>query len=313
MSVAEQIEFRRPARLMGSAFEFIVIDDAATAERRLQEAVDEVKRIEYMLTEFSDTSQTAKINSNAGVSPTNVGREVFNLVSRCKRIYELTQGAFDITAAPLKKLYNFKGKQFMFPTERHVADTLKLVGSDKLKTIPPDSVFLTHRQMRISFAGIGKGYAADSTKSLLQSKGVMHGVVNASGDLTAWGHRADGKPWQVGIADPNDREKIIAWIPIQNASVATSGDYEQYFNHNGKRYAHTLDPKTGYPVADIKSVTVVSPSAELSDALATAVFVMGQNAGIDFIEQLPNVHALMITTQNKLVATSHLKFKLARA
>ena len=164
--------------------------------------------------------------------------------------------------------------------------------------------------MRISFAAIGKGYAADRVKSLLVNKGIQSGVINASGDLTAWGRNEDGSPWKVGIADPNDPTKIVLWIPIENASVATSGDYEQYFMRDGIRYSHTIDPKTGHPVTGIKSVTIVSPSAELSDALATAVFVMGKDVGMNFIEQLPHTHAVIIDEKNKISTSSKLNINL---
>lgn len=308
MTATAQQEFRKQVRLMGSAFEFVVVDDEAIAEQRLQNAIDEVKRIEELLTEFSTTSETAYINANAGVSSVKVSSEVFNLILRAKKISSLTQGAFDITTAPLKKLYNFKRDVVLLPTSEKLAQVLNQIGSDKIELSNPDEVLLTEAGMRISFAGIGKGYAADQVKVLLKKKGVEHGVINASGDLTVWGTRADGTPWKVGIVDPDNKSKILLWIPIENASVATSGDYEQYFELDGKRYSHTLDPKTGKPVSDVKSVTVVSPSAELSDALATAVFVMGPTVGMNFIEQLPNVHALMITASNKIIATSHLKF-----
>jgi thiamine biosynthesis lipoprotein len=309
MNVVEHAEFRKQARLMGSSFEFVVVaDDHANAESKLQDAIDEVNRIEILLTEFSTTSQTTSINNNAGLEPVLVDQEVFELILRCKQIHKLTQGAFDITAAPLKKLYNFKGAQFNFPSQEQIGEALRVVGSENIETIFNDKILLKLKGMQISFAGIGKGYAADKAKSLLQSKGVAHGVINASGDLTTWGTRANGGPWKVGIADPNDKSSIMLWIPIENAAVATSGDYEQYFEHNGKRYAHTIDPKNGLPVSEIKSVTIVSPSAELSDALATAVFVMGPEAGLNLAEQLPNVHGLVVTADREIKATSHLKF-----
>ncbi|RAW02639.1 FAD:protein FMN transferase [Pseudochryseolinea flava] len=307
MSATLQTEFRKQARLMGSAFEFVVVGDDSS-EIYLTHAIDEVIRLEALLTEFSKTSQTAMINDNAGLKPVRVDDEVFTLIQRCKKISSLSQGAFDITAAPLKKLYNFKGGDFKFPDQSDINRTLTLVGTDKIEMHNDQHVFLKNKGMRLTFAGVGKGYAADKVKALLQQKGVESGVINASGDLTVWGKRADGSPWKVGIADPNNKSKVLLSIPLENASLATSGDYEQYFEMNGKRYSHTIDPKTGIPVSNVKSVTVVSPSAELSDALATAVFVMGPDVGMNFIEQLPQVHALMITAENKILATSHMKF-----
>jgi thiamine biosynthesis lipoprotein len=306
MTSAVLTEFRREARLMGSAFEFIVLDEDNKGESTLDDCIAEVKRIEDLLTEFASPSQTSQLNSKAGRSPVTVDQEVFDLIVRCKRISSLTQGAFDITAGVLKRLYNFKGADSQYPDDEKIRQTLQCVGAEKITTTTPNEVTLAKEGMRISFAAVGKGYAADKVKAMMIARGIDSGVINASGDLTAWGRRQDGTCWKVGIADPNDKSKIIMWIPIDNASVATSGDYEQYFERNGIRYSHTIDPKTGRPTTGIKSVTIVSPSAELSDALATAVFVMGVDAGMNFINQLPKVHAVVIDIRDKLFMSRHL-------
>jgi thiamine biosynthesis lipoprotein len=302
-------EFRKHERLMGSAFEFIVVDDIDSGDARITDSIAEVRRIEALLTEFSSTSDTARINAGAGLSPVSVDNEVYALIERCKRLSSFTQGAFDITAGVLKKLYNFKGETFNLPDQDTIQRTLQDVGSDKIIISPPDKVHLTKPGMRISFAAVGKGYAADKVKAMLQGKGVQSGVINASGDLTVWGKRPDGSPWKVGIADPSNRSKILLWIPVENASVATSGDYEQYFELAGKRFSHTIDPKTGKPVSSIKSVTVVSPSAELSDAVATAVFVLGVEVGMNFVEQLPHTHAVLIDDNDKVFISRYLKIQ----
>jgi thiamine biosynthesis lipoprotein len=303
-------EFRRDARLMGSAFEFIVLDEENKGESTIDACIAEVKRIEDLLTEFAPSSQTSQLNSNAGKNFVTVDQEVFDLIVRCKRISSLTQGASDITAGVLKRLYNFKGEDFRYPDEETISQTLQRVGSEKITTTAPDQVFLAKENMRINFAAVGKGYAADKVKAKMMAHGIESGVINASGDLTAWGRREDGTCWKVGIADPNDKSKMVMWIPVDNASVATSGDYEQYFERNGIRYSHTIDPKTGRPTTGIKSVTIVSPSAELSDALATAVFVMGVDAGMNFINQLPKVYAVVIDHRNKLFTSRHLNLNL---
>jgi thiamine biosynthesis lipoprotein len=144
-------------------------------------------------------------------------------------------------------------------------------------------------------------------RKVFQRKGIKSAVINASGDLTAFGRRADGSPWKIGLADPDDPKRIMAWLPVENSSVATSGDYEQYFEKDGIRYSHTIDPKSGLPCTGIKSVTIVSASAEFSDALATAVTIMGVDVGMHFIDQLPGVHGLIISDQNKIFTTKHFK------
>jgi FAD:protein FMN transferase len=302
-------ERKRRCRLMGSAFEFIVVSDSTEGETLIDAAIGEVKRIESLLTEFSDTSITSAINRLAWQYPIAVDKEVFEILHRCKKISTLTQGAFDITSGILKKLYNFKGQDFIMPDDDQIRKALLKVGHDKIKLMPGHRVQLAAAGMHIGFGAIGKGYAADRVKKLLIAMNVTGGVINASGDLTVWGSRADGSAWNVGIADPDDPVKTIAWIPLNNASVATSGNYEQYFEQNGVRYSHNIDPKSGKPVKGIKSVTVVSPSAELSDALATAVTIMGIEVGLHFIEQIPSAHCLIIDDHNKIFTSSHLNIK----
>ncbi len=309
MNVAAQQEFRRQVKLMGSAFEFVLLADD-DGEELLNVAVNEVKRIENILTEFSEDSQTTRINQASGMRPVTVDPEVYDIIKRSKEISAITQGAFDITSGLLKKMYNFKGQQFTLPNEAQLSEAMKRVGYKNISLLDEHRVYLTEPNMHISFAAIGKGYAADKVKELLINRGVTSGVINASGDLTAWGTRADGKLWKVGIANPNDSDKTLAWIPIMNSSVATSGDYEQYFEIDGVRYSHSIDPKTGKPVRGVKSVTVVSPSAELSDALATAVTIMGSQVGMHFIEQLPNTHCLIVTDRNEILTTKHLAINM---
>jgi thiamine biosynthesis lipoprotein len=300
-------EFRRKTRLMGSAFEFIVTDDSVTGDAIIDQAINEVKRIEFLLTEFSDSSVTSAINKTAWQSPISIDAEVYEILARCKAISKITQGAFDITSGVLKKLYNFKGADFKMPDEVTINDALKKVGSEKIELLDSNRVHLKARGMHIAFGAIGKGYAADRVKKILMKKNVPGGVINASGDLTVWGTRPDGSPWKVGIADPNDPARTIAWIPMKDSSIATSGNYEQFFEHNGKRYSHNIDPLSGKPVSGIKSVSVVSPSAELSDALATAVNIMGVDVGLHFIEQLPATHCLIIDDRDKIFTSRHLR------
>ena len=163
--------------------------------------------------------------------------------------------------------------------------------------------------MKLSFAAIGKGYASDRVKMIWQQMGVTSGYVNASGDLNAFGTKADGSHWNIGIANPDDKTKMILFVPVINASVATSGDYEQYFMHQGKRYSHNIDPRSGLPLTGVKSVSVFSPSAELSDALATAIYVMGSSKGISFVNQLPQTHAIIIDEENNLSLSKNLNYE----
>lgn len=295
-------------RLMGSDFELIVVGaDSKSAALRLQEGVQEIQRIEYLLTEFSDFSQTAQLNNSAGDHPVRVDAEVYQLVQRCLHLSGITQGAFDISAGVLKSLYNFKERKATLPGTAALGDALKLVGYGKIGVLPENKLFLTKKGMRIGFGAIGKGYAADKVRALWKSRGVEAGVINASGDLTAWGRQPDGSPWKIGIADPRDPMNILFWLAATDCSIATSGNYEQFFDINGIRYSHNIDPRTGFPVRDIKSVTIVSPSAELSDALATAVTVMGKEVGLHFIDQLPEVHGIIIDDKDRIYKSKNIQ------
>ena len=292
---------------MGSGFQLIVVEkDDPTAMERLREGVEEIKRIEGLITEFSDHSKTALVNKNAGVHPVPVEEEVYQLIQRCLHLSAITQGAFDISAVALRSLYNFKERQARLPDPAILSATLPLVGYRSIRA-SEGRVFLSKKGMRIGFGAIGKGYAADRLRAQWKASGVPAGVINASGDLSAWGLQPDGSPWKVGIADPHDPSRILLWLPVADAAVATSGNYEQFFEIDGVRYSHNIDPRTGIPVREIKSATIISPSAELSDALATAVTVMGVEAGLHLIQQLPDTHGIIIDNKDRVFTSKNIE------
>jgi len=302
-------EYKIIRKLMGSIFELMVVaEDDKKADYFFQAGTDEIIRIEDLLSEFKDTSEISAINRNAGIKPVTVSDEVYHLLTRCKQIHKITQGAFDITIGPLKKLYNFRNRQFDFPSRSTIKKTLSLIGSDKMELNPGNTVYLPVKDMKISLAAIGKGYAADCVKKIWQQIHVNAGVINASGDLTVIGEKEKNKPWVAGIPEPDNKEKMFCFIPLKNKAIATSGDYEQFFMKDGIRYSHTIDPKNGLPLKGIKSVSVVTPSGELCDALATAVYVMGKTAGLHFIDQVPNAYGLIIDENNEVFASKKLEF-----
>ena len=304
-------EYGTRAKLMGSAFEFkVTARNPALGNELLQDCITEVQRIEKLLTEFSDDSETAHVNNNAGKKAVEVSDETYSLLQRSINISIMTQGAFDITSGILKKLYDFKKKEIEIPSDEVVAEALQKTGFKKIKLFPDNKVFLEKEGMHIGFGAIGKGYAADKVRKLMEDKGVESGVINASGDLTAWGKRHDGEPWKAGIAHPDKNSEAILWFPLNGSSIATSGDYEHFFLLNGIRYSHNIDPKTGFPVRGIKSVSVISPAAELSDALATAVTIMGIDAGLHMINQLPQTHCIIVDDKNKLYSSEKIDINI---
>ena len=301
---------RRVVKLMGNRFEFsVVTPDAAFAEQCLDAAVAEIRRLEQLLTTFSESSQTAQINANAGIAPVPVDAEVYHLIARSLRISELTQGAFDISYGSVdKRLWNFDTTLTALPDPKRAAETVKLVNYRNIILDPEKQmVFLKEKGMRIGFGGIGKGFAAEKAKAILQQKGISSGVVNAAGDLTIWGAQPNGQAWTIGIADPDNKHIPFSALQLNNAAVATSGNYEKFVTIGGKRYSHTIDPKTGMPVTGLKSVTVICPNAELADAMATPLLVMGLKTGLHLINQMKHIACIFIDEQNRVHTSANIK------
>ena len=301
---------KKVLRLMGNRFEISVIsEDADFAANCIEAAIKEIQRIEKLFTTFNEESDTNRINTCAGVKPVKVAKEVVGLIIRSLRISEITQGSFDITYGSIdKRLWNFDIHMKSLPDPATAKRSVRLINYKNVIVDEKEStVFLKEKGMRIGFGGIGKGYAAEKAKKLLQEMGIESGIVNAAGDLTAWGFQPNGLPWTIGIADPDVKNHVFSSLNISNMAVATSGNYEKYAVIDGRKYSHTIDPKTGLPVSGIKSVTIIASSAELADALATPVMVMGIGAGLHLINQLPNTHCVVIDDNNKLYTSSNIK------
>jgi thiamine biosynthesis lipoprotein len=310
--VIAQTVHRQVLKLMGNRFEFSVVsDDEVWATARIEAAIAEIRRIEQLLTTFNDTSQTNEINRNAGIKPVKVDLEVFELIERSLKISQLTQGAFDITYGSIdKSLWNFDVNMTALPDPETARNSVKLINyRNVLLDSANCTVFLKEKGMRIGFGGIGKGYAADKAKHLLLVQGVKSGIVNAAGDLVTWGTQPNGKPWTIAIADPDQSTIPFSTLNISNMAIATSGNYEKYVFINGKKYSHTIDPVTGLPVSGIKSVSIICASAELADAMATPVMVMGVKVGLDLINQLKHVACIIIDDDNKIHCSHNINIK----
>jgi FAD:protein FMN transferase len=301
--------FRNGLKLMGNHFEFSAVsDDEERALESIAGAIREVQRIESLFTTYTTTSQTARINAEAGIKPVPVDKEVFDLIERSIRISVLTQGAFDITYGSIdKRLWNFDTSMTSLPDEHTAKKAVRLINFRNVILDRTDqTVFLKEQGMRIGFGGIGKGYAADRAKLIMQQMGITSGVVNAAGDLTVWGKQPDGSPWTIGIADPDKKQLPFASLRLTDVSVATSGNYEKYITIDGKRYSHTIDPKTGYPVQGLKSVTIICSSAEIADAMATPVLVMGIKAGLHLINQVKDIACIIIDEQDAVYTSKNI-------
>lgn len=294
---------------MGSRFDITVVANNITqGNQYIDWAIEEINRVERTISSWEKQSETSKIIRNAGIQPVKPSKELYDLIARAIKISELTNGAFDITYASMDKVWEYDGSMTQLPTSNEIAKSVAKVGfTNVIIDHSAHTIFLKNKGMRIGFGAIGKGYAADKAKELLIKKGVEAGIINASGDLTTWGTQPDGSLWMIGITNPLNRDKVFSWFPLDNNAVVTSGNYEKYVEFNGKRYTHIIDPRTGWPVTGLTSATVFAPSAELADALATSIFVMGINTGIDFINQLPGVECVIVDDQGKIHKSKNIK------
>ncbi len=300
---------KKVLRLMGNRFELSVVsDNEQWANECIDAAITEISRIEKLLTTYRDDSQTNKINASAGIAPVKVDKEVLDLIERSLKISSLTQGAFDITYGSIdKSLWNFDKQMTALPDEKTAKELVRLINyKNVLLDKENNTVFLKEKGMRIGFGGIGKGYAAEKAKQLLKEKGVQSGIVNAAGDLTTWGTQPSGKPWTIGIADPEAARHAFSSFNITDIAVATSGNYEKFVVINGKKYSHTIDPKTGLPVSGIKSVTIINQNAEIADAMATPVMIMGIKVGLDMVNQIKGLACIIIDDQNKIYTSANI-------
>jgi len=307
--MSEDRIFKQSCKLMGNHFELSVVsNDENWAAEKIEAGINEIRRIERLLTTFSDDSETNLVNQNAGIMPVIVSRETFNLIRRSIRISEVTQGAFDISYGSIdKRLWNFDQNMTSLPDE---ATAKKMVRLINFRNIVLDeekcTVFLREKGMRIGFGGIGKGYAAEMAKQVMKQQGVQSGVVNASGDLSAWGIQPNGEKWRVGIVNPDSSHEVFSYMVISDMAVATSGNYEKYIMIDGKKYSHTINPRTGLPVTGIKSVTIITTNAEIADAMATPVMIMGIRTGLDLINQMKDIEAVIIDDDNKLYTSKNI-------
>jgi thiamine biosynthesis lipoprotein len=312
IAVDKRFVVKRDCKLMGNHFVIsVVTNDENEGNSLIDLGIDEIKRIERLLTTFSDDSETNLVNRNAGIAPVVVSRETFDLIQRSIRISNLTQGAFDITYGSIdKRLWNFDQHMTSLPDKDTARKMVRLINYKNIVLDPEKcTVFLKEQGMRIGFGGIGKGYAAERAKYIMKAAGAESGVVNASGDLTTWGLQPNGQPWTIGIINPNFKQEVFSYLSISDMAVATSGNYEKYVIIEGKKYSHTINPRTGLPVNGIKSVTIITTNAEIADAMATPVTIMGIATGLDMINQMKNIEAIIIDDDDQLYTSNNIHIK----
>ena len=309
LSTFAQENFKRTLILMGSRFDITVVaSNEKEGNKYIDSAIFEIARIEKLISSWDVNSETSLINKFSGIKPIKVDKELFDLIERSIAISTLTNGAFDISYASMDRIWKYDGTMREMPSEEKISSSIKKVGYQNIIIDKEaQTVFLKLKGMKIGFGAIGKGYAADKAKALLIEKGAKAGIINASGDLNAWGKQANGKDWMVAITNPLNKNKVFSWLPINDSAIVTSGNYEKFISFNGIRYSHIIDPRTGYPSTGIISTSIMTSNAELADAISTSVFVMGVETGLDFINQLKGVDCIIIDEQNKIHTSNNIK------
>jgi thiamine biosynthesis lipoprotein len=291
--------------VMGTEYHLTAIGpDGALLDRSLQAAITELRRIEDLMTDWR-ASPLLTLNAAAGKGPQVVPLELAQLISRGKALGELTDGAFDVTFAGVGKLWNFKKKGSVVPGAGAVKQALTNVDYRRIEIVPEKSSVALPAGFRIGLGGIAKGYGIDAAMRVLRQHGVRNALVNVGGDMKVLGKK-HGQPWEVRIAHPRNRETGLALLRLSNTCVVTSGDYERFFEVDGVRYHHILDPRTGYPSKGCITATVVAKNAEYADSLATALCVMGPQKGLELVEKLRRVEAIVVGLDGKVTASTGL-------
>lgn len=261
----------------------------------INEAFKEMERIEKVFSKFDEKSEVSKINSLAGIKEINISPEVMKVIEDSLYYSRISEGSFDITVAPLVKIWGFGYKNNTIPDRSMIQEALKHVGRENiLIDAEKPSIRFLDKDTKIDLGGIAKGYAVDRVKEVLISKRINNALINLGGNIFGLGAPPGKKGWRIGIQCPRHKNKIIWIVNLRNRAVSTSGDYERFFIVNGKRYSHIISPVTGEPVQGVMSVTVVADSAEASDALSTAIFVMGEKKREDIIKSIKDIEVLVV-------------------
>jgi FAD:protein FMN transferase len=295
----------REAAIMGTRIAVeLWSDDDAAGERAVEAVLAEMRRVDALMSHYKPESQLSQINQRADREAVKVDPELAQLILRAGQLSELTGGAFDITYASVGYLYDYRAHTR--PTDAEIAAGLGAIDWRHVIVDPEAStVRFSRKGVRIDLGGIAKGYAVDRAIGIVQSMGIAHASVTAGGDSRIIGDRF-GRPWIVGIRHPDDPDRVIARIPMVDASISTSGDYERYFDEGGERYHHIIDPGTGRSAGELRSVTIIGPDATTTDGLSTSVFVLGPQRGLELVEKLGDVDAVLVRRDGKVLYSSGL-------
>jgi thiamine biosynthesis lipoprotein len=277
----------------------------------IDETFREMTRVNNLLNNYDPASEVSAINTAAGGGAVHISPETYVALCDAKKYADFSNGAFDFTVGPLIALWGFNREQPGLsgsdPDEKRIAQVRRMVDYRALQMEKKSSGLtarLKRTGMRIDTGAFGKGVAADRAILYLQEKGIQSALVAAGGTISAIGLKPDAKPWQIGIRHPRNESSFLTIIALRDQSVSTSGDYEKFYYKAGKRRTHIIDPRTGMPVSTVQSVTVIAPSGSASDALSTALFVLGPDDGLKIIEEKGGFEALLVTASGEVVYSS---------
>jgi thiamine biosynthesis lipoprotein len=296
---------REEAAIMGTAITVELWHEDPAQGRALIEAVfTEMRRIDALMSSYKPDSELSRVNTAAANSPVTVSKELYRLIKQALYYSDLTHGAFDITYASAGQHYDYRSGRK--PDSRQLEEALPAIDYRHVKLDAGHStVRFLQAGVHIDLGGIAKGYAVDRSMAILKKAGVGSALISAGGDTRVMGKRWD-QPWKVGIRDPRDRDGLVSVIPLEDAAISTSGDYERFFEKDGVRYHHILDPATGQSAREVHSTSIISTNATDTDALSTSVFVMGVKDGLALINSIADTEAIIIDNQGQLHYSSGL-------
>jgi FAD:protein FMN transferase len=280
-------------------------DDPAKGNEAIDAVMAELRRIDNLMSHYKPESQLSQINARANQEPVQVDKELFDLIKLSTHYSQITEGAFDITYASVGYLYDYP--HHIHPTEEQIRQALPAVNwRNLLLDEQHHTVRFGHPGMRIDLGGIGKGYAVDRGVAILQARGIQHAVVTAGGDSRIIGDHM-GRPWLVAIRHPDNPKKVVTRIPLSDTAMSTSGDYERYFDEDGVRYHHIIDPRTGHSASKVRSATILAPTATQTDGMSKTAFVLGPEKALEIINRMPEYDAVFVCPDGRVLYSNGLR------
>ncbi len=298
--------YKRTQFLMGTLVEITISGaDEKVAALASSKAFDEIGRIEKLMSTYIKESEVSQINENSGKNFIAVSPDVLKVIQSGVYWAKESNGALDITIGPIAKLWNFENQNPLVPSQKELKKAISLVNFQDIE-ISKNKIRLARSGMNLNLGSIAKGYAVDLAYKILKGL-VPNGIINAGGDLIAFGKKDPEHPWIIGLQHPRKPQNLLASFGVEGIAVATSGDYQKYFEKEGKRYHHILNPSSGRPAEGLTSVTVSAPTVMEADAIATAIFVMGSPKGLSWVENLEGTEAMLVLQDGNIQFSSGFK------